>query len=95
MEKLIFKYLNCMYPKTYRKLTKFGYELCGYNETNTDWIYVRGNMTKSIMALFCCNWITADDTINKWIDNLRVVDGISDLSNLERAAILTRYNITL
>ena len=84
-----------MYPKTYRKLTKFGYELCGYNETNTDWIYVRGNMTESIMNLFYCNWITADDTINKWIDNLRVVDGISDLSNLERAAILTRYNITL
>jgi hypothetical protein len=84
-----------MYPKIYRKLTKFGYELCGYNETNTDWIYIRGNMTESIMNLFSCNWITADDTINKWIDNLRVVDGISDLSNLERAAILNRYNITL
>ena len=84
-----------MYPKTYRKLTKFGYTICGYNETNTDWIYVRNDMTKTIMNLFSCNWITTDDMINKWIDNLRVVDGISDLSNLERAAILTRYNITL
>ena len=92
MEKLIFKYLNSAYPKTYRKLTKFGYELCGYNETNTDWIYVRGNMIKTIMNLFSCNWITTDDMINKWIDNLRVVD-YGNLSELEREWLRTNYNI--
>ena len=92
MEKLIFEYLNSMYPKTYRKLTKFGYELCGYNETNTDWIYVRNDMTKTIMNLFSCNWITTDDMINKWIDNLRVVD-YGNLSELEREWLRTNYNI--
>lgn len=74
MEKLIFKYLNCMYPKTYRKLTKFGYVIYGYNGTNTDWIYVRNNMVNTIMTLFSCNWITADDTINKWIDTTKIVE---------------------
>ena len=74
MEKLIFKYLDSMYPMTYRKLTKFGYVICGYNGTNTDWIYVRNNMVKSIMTLFCCNWFTADNTINKWIDTTKIVE---------------------
>jgi hypothetical protein len=92
MEKLIFKYLNSAYPKTYRKLTKFGYELCGYNETNTDWIYVRGNMTKTIITLFSCNWVTADDMINKWIDTLWVLDD-SKLSTTERITISKLYNI--
>jgi len=74
MEKLIFKYLNCMYPKTYRKLTKFGYDLCGYNETNTNWYIVRNDMNITITSLFSCSWVTSDDMINKWIDTTKVVE---------------------
>lgn len=92
MEKLIFKYLDSMYPMTYRKLTKFGYVICGYNETNRDWIYVRNNMVNTIMTLFSCNWFTADDTINKWIDTLWVLDD-SNLTTTERIIISKRYNI--
>lgn len=81
-----------MYPYTHRKLTKFGYVICGYNETNTDWIYVRNNMIKTIMTLFCCNWITADGMINKWIDTLWVLDD-SNLSTTERILISKLYYI--
>jgi hypothetical protein len=92
MEKLIFKYLNSTYPKTHLNLTKFGYDICGYNETNTDWIYVREEMAITIMKLFSCNWVTADDMINKWIDTLRVLN-VSKLSTSERIIISKLYNI--
>jgi hypothetical protein len=92
MEKLIFKYLNSTYPKTYRKLTKFGYDIRGYNETNRDWFHVRQDMYRTIMTLFSCNWITADEMINKWIDTLWVLDD-SKLSTTERIAMSKLYNI--
>ena len=92
VKKLVFTYLNESYPKTYRKLTKFGFELCGYNETNTNWLYVRNNMVRTIENLFSINWITADDMINEWIDSLRVVDN-SNLSTTERIQLSKLYNI--
>jgi hypothetical protein len=92
VKKLVFAYLNESYPKTYRKLTKFGYDICGYNENSTDWIYVRNNMVTTIKHLFCINWITADDMINEWIDTLRVVDN-SNLTTTERIQLSKLYNI--
>ena len=94
MKKLIFTYLNETYPETYRYMTKFGYDIRGYNETNTNWSYVRSNMVETIMNLFSCNWITADDTVNEWIDTLRVVKSVH-LNESDRKVLFTYYKITL
>jgi hypothetical protein len=92
MEKLIFEYLNSTYPEIYRKLTKFGYTICGYDDKR-NWFFVRYNMTRTIMSLFCCDCDTAESMINKWIDTLRVVNNIY-LSDLEREWLLIHYNIS-
>ena len=66
MKKLVFEYLNTTYPNAYVLSTKFGTLLCGYNEDDSNWLEVRRNMKETVMKLFSCNLITADDMIKEW-----------------------------
>ena len=68
MKKLIFEYLNTSYPNAYIKKTRFGNILCGYNEDNCGWLGIGRDMKKTVIKLFSCNFIIADDIIKEWCE---------------------------
>ena len=68
MKKLIFEYLNTSYPNAHIIKTKFGNLLCGYNEDDCGWLGIRQDMVKTIIKLFSCNFIIADDIIKEWCE---------------------------
>ena len=83
MKKFVFEYLNTTYPNAYIKKTKFGNLLCGYNENDNNWLYVRKHMLDTIMLLFGCNFLTADDYIIEWCETRPVFVSVMNSTNDE------------
>lgn len=91
MRKLILKYLDETYPKSYIKETKFGNLLCFYDET---WIH--GEVINTIQYLFSCNKDEARIVLEIWASSRPVHKNINNTTNPD---ILirkqTEYNSTL
>lgn len=83
VKKLVFEYLNTTYPNAYIRKTKFGILLCGYNKENSGWLYVRKNMLETVMNLFGCNFLTADDYIIEWCETRPVFESVKNSTSDE------------
>jgi hypothetical protein len=83
VKKLVFEYLNTTYPNAYIRQTKFGILLCGYNKENSGWLYVRKNMLETVMNLFGCNFLTADDYIIEWCETRPVFESVKNSTSDE------------
>ena len=81
MKKLIFEYLNTSYPNAHIIKTKFGNLLCGYNEDDCGWLGIRRDMVKTIIKLFSCNFIIADDIIKEWCETRPMFESVKNSAN--------------
>lgn len=100
MKKLVFEYLNTTYPNAYLKKTKFGNLLSGYNETDNGWLYVRKDMLETVMNLFGCNFLTADDYIIEWCETRPVFESVANSTNnevlvLQKSPQVTTFNLSV
>lgn len=81
MKNLIHTYLNFAYPNVFIKKTKFGNLLCGYNKNDSGWPDVRLKLVETIMKMFSCNFITADDALNEWCAKRPKYESIYNTNN--------------
>jgi hypothetical protein len=98
VKKLVFEYLNTTYPNAYIRSTKFGNLLCGYNKDDSGWLYERKNMLETVMNLFNCNFLTADDYIIEWCESRPIYELVVNSTNdkvlvLQKSPQVTTFNL--
>jgi len=77
MDKLMWKYLDTLYPNSYRRETKFGLLTIFGNNGNTTAVEALSRLSK----MFSCSELEATILIKKWIDSRPIGKPIPNSTN--------------